>query len=119
MGGRGGEQSCAKLPRAADRGKYCVVTHLSNNNGNSVKHIGEGGGKPIHLWEVTEYFSQFIKVCVRVFGKREAFLASPLPINHWPGMSEQTSEMDERITDQGGGTPALVSLRETTQALWD
>lgn len=33
-------------------------------------------------------------------------------------MSEQTSEMDERIMDQGGGIPALVSLRQTTQALW-
>lgn len=34
-------------------------------------------------------------------------------------MSEQTSEMDERIKDQGGDISALVSLRETTQALWD
>lgn len=34
-------------------------------------------------------------------------------------MSEQTSGMDEPITDQGGGVPALVSLIETTQALWD
>lgn len=49
----------------------------------------------------------------------EVFLASPLQINHWSRMSEQTSEMDEHIMDQGGGIPALVSLRETTQALWD
>ncbi|EOB00462.1 hypothetical protein Anapl_00778 [Anas platyrhynchos] len=34
-------------------------------------------------------------------------------------MSEQTREMDECIMDQGGGISALVSLRETTQALWD
>lgn len=33
-------------------------------------------------------------------------------------MSEQTSEMDEHIMDQGGGIPALVSSRQTTQALW-
>lgn len=49
-----------------------------------------------------------------MFGRGEVFLASRLQINHWPGMSEQTSEMDECITDQGGGIPALVSLRETT-----
>lgn len=49
-----------------------------------------------------------------MFGRGEVFLASRLQINHWPGMSEQTSEMDECIMDQGGGIPALVSLRETT-----
>lgn len=54
-----------------------------------------------------------------MFGRGEVFLASPLQINHWPGMSEQTSEMDEPIMDQGGGIPALVTLRQTTQALWD
>lgn len=80
--------------------------------------MGEGGGNPIPHWEVTEYFSQFIKVCVHVFGRGEVFLVSLLQINHWRGMSEQTSEMDERIMDQGGGIPALVSLRQTTQALW-
>lgn len=53
-----------------------------------------------------------------MFGRGEVFLASPQQINHWLGMSEQTSEMDERIMDQGGGIPALVSLRQTTQALW-
>lgn len=54
-----------------------------------------------------------------MFGRGEVFLASPLQINHWPRMSEQTREMDECIMDQGGGISALVSLRETTQALWD
>lgn len=52
-----------------------------------------------------------------MFGRGEVFLASPLKINHWSRMSEQTSEMDEHIMDQGGGIPALVSLRETTQVL--
>lgn len=54
-----------------------------------------------------------------MFAMGEVFLASLLQINHWSRMSEQTSEMDEHIMDQGGGIPALVSLRETTQALWD
>lgn len=93
--------------------------HLSNNNGNCIKHIGEGGGKLIPFWEVSEYFRQFIKVSVHVFGRGKVFLPSPLRVNHWSGMSEQTSEMDECIMDQGGGIPALLSLRKTTQTLWD
>lgn len=34
-------------------------------------------------------------------------------------MYEETSEMDEHIMDQGGGIPAFVSFRQTTQAQWE